>query len=172
MCGESTVMGTGSPSVTISGVSAANMVLRRLGMKEYIWRKGMKDYVKEYRTSDLPQLKSLSHIRPNALEDERFRELHDNASLCQWCEDAPCLYVCPAEYDIRGMLRRIEVGNYQGAHSLLKTENREKEIKELNCIDCIGYCYDACAGKSGITPPVDIKNIFINLDRMLKSESI
>lgn len=37
MCGESTVMGTGSPSVTISGISAANMVLRRLGKEEYIW---------------------------------------------------------------------------------------------------------------------------------------
>lgn len=71
MCGESTVMGTGSPSVTISGVSAANMVLRRLGKKEYIWRKGMKDFVKEYRVSDLPHLKSLSHISPNSLEDER-----------------------------------------------------------------------------------------------------
>ncbi len=46
--------------------------------------------------------------------------LHDDASLCQWCEDAPCLTVCPAEYDIRGILRRIEVGNYQGAYSILR----------------------------------------------------
>ena len=98
-------MGTGSPSVTISGVSAANMVLRRLGREEYIWRKGMKDYVKEYRASELPHLKSLTHISANALEDEKYLKLHDEASLCQWCEDAPCLDVCPAEYDIRGILR-------------------------------------------------------------------
>ena len=34
-CGESTVMGTGTPTVTISGISAANLILRELGMEEY-----------------------------------------------------------------------------------------------------------------------------------------
>jgi len=167
MCGESTVMGTGSPSVTISGISAANMVLRRLGKKEYIWRKGMKDYVKEYRASDLPQLKSLSHISANALEDEKFLKLHDDASLCQWCEDAPCLPVCPAEYDIRGLLRRIEVGNYSGAYTILRENNNAKRPVEINCLDCHAPCYEACKGKSMNVSPVRIKSIMVNLARLL-----
>ncbi len=160
MCGESTVMGTGSPSVTISGISAANMVLRRLGKEEYIWRKGMKDFVKEYRATDLPDNNASSHIRANALENEKYIKLHDDASLCQWCEDAPCLTVCPAEYDIRGILRRIEVGNYQGAYSVLREGNKANDI---NCLNCPAPCYKACKGKSGKVPPVKIKNTFLSL---------
>jgi prolycopene isomerase len=170
MCGESTVMGTGSPSVTISGVSAANMVLRRLGKEEYIWRKGMKDYVKEYRASDLPGLKSLSHISPNAIEDERFRKLHDDASLCQWCEEAPCLTVCPAEYDIRGLLRRIEVGNYNGAYSVLREKNKAGSPLDINCLDCHEPCYEACKGKNGSVPAVKIKETMINLASLVSNK--
>jgi prolycopene isomerase len=170
MCGESTVMGTGSPSVTISGVSAANMVLRRLGKEEYIWRKGMKDYVKEYRASDLPQVKAGSNIRPNSIENQKFIEIHDEASLCQWCELAPCLSVCPAKYDIRGILRRIEVGNYEGAFSILKTEIKKKKSVTINCLDCPAPCYEACKGKSGNVPPVKIKNTFLSLNILLKNE--
>lgn len=170
MCGESTVMGTGSPSVTISGISAANMVLRRLGKEEYIWRKGMKDFVKEYRVTDLPGNNASSHIRANALENDKYLTLHDDASLCQWCEDAPCLSVCPAEYDIRGILRRIEVGNYQGAYSVISSKNRRKRSNNINCLDCQAPCYEACKGKSGKVPPVKIKNTFLSLDSLLKNE--
>jgi prolycopene isomerase len=170
MCGESTVMGTGSPSVTISGVSAANMVLRRLGKEEYIWRRGMKDYVKEYRTSDLPHLKSLSHISPNALEDDSFKKLHDDASLCQWCEVAPCLSVCPAEYDIRGLLRRIEVGNYKGAYSILRKKNEAKKPVEINCLDCAAPCFGACKGKNGNVPAVKIKKTIVDLANLIYNE--
>ena len=169
MCGESTVMGTGSPSVTISGVSAANMVLRRLGKEEYIWRRGMKDFVKEYRATDLPDNNASSHIRANALENEKYIKLHDDASLCQWCEEAPCLTVCPAEYDIRGILRRIEVGNYRGAYSVIREGNKENDI---NCLNCPAPCYEACKGKNGTVPPVKIKNIFISLASLLKNEMV
>lgn len=170
MCGESTVMGTGSPSVTISGISAANMVLRRLGKEEYIWRKGMKDFVKEYRVTDLPGNNASSHIRANALENDKYLTLHDDASLCQWCEDAPCLSVCPAEYDIRSILRRIEVGNYQGAYSVISRKNIRKKSNNINCLDCQAPCYEACKGKSGKVPPVKIKNTFLSLDSLLKNE--
>jgi len=167
MCGESTVMGTGSPSVTISGVSAANMVLRRLNKKEYIYQKGMKDYVKEYRASDLLNRITSTHINANALEDEKYNTLHNEASVCQWCEDAPCNSDCPVEYDIRGILRRIEVGNYQGAHAMLL---KNAELHTISCVDCDAFCYDACDEKKGNTPPVNIKNIFNSLDHILQSE--
>jgi prolycopene isomerase len=44
-CGEATVMGTGSPAVTISGVSAANMVLRQRKLSEYRWKPPVRDIV-------------------------------------------------------------------------------------------------------------------------------
>ena len=172
MCGESTVMGTGSPSVTISGVSAANMVLRRLGKQEYIYRKGMKDFVKEYRASDLPKLNAGYHIRTNAIEDEKYVQIHDNASLCQWCEDAPCLPVCPAEYDIRGLLRRIEAGNFQGAKAILKEENKANKSNDINCFNCPAPCYEACKGKNDEVSPVKIKNVFISLAGTRESENV
>jgi prolycopene isomerase len=162
-------MGTGSPSVTISGVSAANMVLRRLGKKEYIWRKGMKDYVKEYRASDLPHLKTLSHISANSLEDGRFNRLHDDASLCQWCEEAPCLEVCPANYDIRGLLRRIEVGNYKGAYAILMDKNRENVSDSFGCIDCPAPCNAACMRKKGSVTPVKIKSTMVELVKLISN---
>lgn len=150
MCGESTVMGTGSPSVTISGVSAANMVLRRLGKEEY-------------RASDLPKHRAGSRINANAIENPMYTKFHEDASLCQWCEEAPCLPVCPAEYDIRGTLRRIEMGIFSGAIANLETKSNH-----INCIDCSGHCHKACNGKEGSVPPVNIKNVFINLVTLQK----
>ena len=41
-CGESTVMGTGTPAVTISGISAANLILRELEMEEFKYKEGIK----------------------------------------------------------------------------------------------------------------------------------
>ena len=37
-CGESTVMGTGTPTVTISGIAAANAVLKECGKEPFAWR--------------------------------------------------------------------------------------------------------------------------------------
>ena len=45
-CGESTVMGTGTPTVTTSGLSAANAVLTKLGKEPFKYRKEMKNFVR------------------------------------------------------------------------------------------------------------------------------
>jgi Fe-S-cluster-containing dehydrogenase component len=127
----------------------------------------MKDYVKEYQPSDLPHLKSLSHISPNALNDERFKKLHDDVSLRQWCEGAPCLPVCPAEYDIRGLLRRIEAGNHNGAYDILRKNNKAKTNVAINCLDCPSPCYEACKGKNGNVHAVNIKKIMVELASLL-----
>ena len=44
-CGDSTAMGEGMVATTISGVSAANMVLRDLGLPEYLPRSFPRKYV-------------------------------------------------------------------------------------------------------------------------------
>ncbi len=44
-CGEGTVMGTGTPAVTVSGIAAANLCLRDKGLAEYEGKDASRDYV-------------------------------------------------------------------------------------------------------------------------------
>ena len=82
-CGESTVMGTGTPAVTISGISAANLILRELEMEEFKYKEGIKNYVniveKPFESSDIKIGK-----------DEKEDRLAKLASKCQFCEKPLC----------------------------------------------------------------------------------
>ena len=76
LAGESTVMGTGTPAVTISGISAADVVLRDRGLPEYRWHPGQKNVV-TVREGPVPRRPA-----PTAAPG--------TASLCQWCEVPAC----------------------------------------------------------------------------------
>ncbi len=112
-CGESTVMGTGTPTVTISGISAANLILRELNMEEYEYKENMKDYVnivkKPFKVSDIK-------ISDNQ-EDDKIAKL---ATMCQYCENPVCEKACGFKVSIRDINRRVSVGNFCGAKKLLK----------------------------------------------------
>ena len=103
-CGESTVMGTGTPTVTTSGVAAANAILRKLGNEPYVYRAGVKQYV---------------HIADKPFTRERLFERYDEAAQavmkeamrCRFCEHP----TCTTEVDVRGIMRRVVVGNFVGA---------------------------------------------------------
>jgi len=165
MCGESTVMGTGSPAVTISGISAANMVLRQLGMKELEWRPDMKDTVIQLRAEDIKKRDRGGGIAGNALSAKNARDLHESAALCQWCEDAPCLPECPYGIDIRGALRRIEMGNLPGALKVILQRSDKKTPDRIRCLDCSAPCVDACAEKGCRCKGVPIASLFIALEK-------
>lgn len=45
------------------------------------------------------------------------------ANRCLLCEEAPCNMGCPAEIDVRGFIRKIHFGDYQGGVRLLREEN-------------------------------------------------
>jgi len=45
------------------------------------------------------------------------------ANRCMLCEAAPCNRGCPAEIDVRGFIRKIRFGDYQGGVRLLREEN-------------------------------------------------
>jgi len=128
MCGESTVMGTGTPAVTISGISAADVVLRSRGLPEYRNRPAERERV---------------HIIPrgkpgNRPKDPRFME----AALCQWCETSPCRKVCPAGIDIMGIMRRLEATNVDGARKRLV----ETDAAFPSCAACVERpCVAACS---------------------------
>jgi prolycopene isomerase len=171
ICGESTVMGTGSPAVTISGISAANMVLRTRGLEEYRHRVHAEDRVTLFQVSGPPlRSDSSGRIIParNAIGEEESEKilLHDRASRCLWCEDAPCTAVCPAELDIRGIMRRLEAGNVLGAQRQLDRDivgYRQKEDRpaeqDLPCSRCSGACEQVCRRRDYDRRPVKIRKV-------------
>ena len=127
LAAESTVMGTGTPAITVSGISAADVALRDRRMSEYRWHPGQRDVV---TVVDGPVAR-----RPAPTSAP------GSAALCGWCEVASCRAACPAGIDIRGVLRRLEMENVEGArHRLAETGGRP-----LPCPSCQGRpCERAC----------------------------
>ncbi len=108
VCGDSTVMATGTPATVVSGVGAANRVLRALRKPEYDARKFPRQFV---------QFVDTPYRRAAVGDDEAITP--ENAALfaaqCQGCEEPACVADCPAHIDIPGVLRRMEAGNFAGA---------------------------------------------------------
>ena len=137
-CGESTVMGTGTPAVTVSGISAANLILRELGKEEYEYRDGMKNYVrivnKPYKSTDV-----------KIGNDNETNELAKKALKCQFCEVAVCEKGCNHNVPIRDINRRVAVGNLYGAKKLINNfiENPCKSCENKECENrCIRKSFD------------------------------
>ena len=145
-CGESTVMGTGTPAVTISGISVANLILRELGLEEFEYEKGMKNYVNIVtKPFKYEQIK----IGENEYEDK----LAKLALKCQFCEKPSCEKVCKNNVPIRDINRRLAVGNFYGAKNLLKNY-------DINpCLNCESKdCENKCIRK-GFAKEVSIREI-------------
>jgi prolycopene isomerase len=123
-CGESTAMGTGTPTVTISGLSAANAILRKYRLAPFVYAKGQKNYVRlvphPYRDED--RYKD---------DPEELRDIELKAARCQFCEHPTC--ESETSLDVPGFLRRVTVGNLVGARKLLalKAALLEEEPSQL-----------------------------------------
>lgn len=109
LCGESTVMGTGTPTVTTSGISAANAVLAKEGLAPFRYQKDMPNFV---TTAQSPMTKDKLY---SAFPLEQ-REVMTLAMACRFCEHPSC----SKTLDVPGMMRRAAVGNIRGAAMLLK----------------------------------------------------
>ncbi len=140
--GESTVMGTGSPAVTISGISAANLILRKLKVKEYRYDGPIKERVKVYEHIGPTLRKDGMRVIPslNAIKDEKNISFHDEASNCQWCISSPCVKACPAGYEIVHIMRKLESGNILGAKKALMVDSGAT----LRCSSCDSLCEKVC----------------------------
>ena len=151
-CGESTVMGTGTPTVTISGISAANLILREMRIEEFEYKKGMKNYVNIVKKPfEYSQIK----IGKNENED-RIAKL---ALKCQFCERPLCEKACKHNISIRDINRRVAVGNFYGAKILLN-ENKNP------CLTCESKeCEKYCARRN-ISEEVSIKKINTQVERL------
>lgn len=145
-CGESTVMGTGTPAVTISGISAANLILRELGLKEFEYEQGMKNYVNIVT-------KPFKYEQIKIGENEDEDKLAKLALKCQFCEKPSCEKVCKNNVPIRDINRRLAVGNFYGAKNLLKNY-------DINpCLNCESKdCENKCIRK-GFAKEVSIREI-------------
>ncbi len=139
-CGESTVMGTGTPTVTTSGLSAANALLKKLGKQPYVYKDGMKNYV---RIADKP----FTEDKLFDAYDEPARAIMRKAMRCRLCEHP----LCTKDRDIRGIMRRVAVGNFAGAKKCWIQDPagiKSLEKYEMNCI---------CYAENGI--PVEIREV-------------
>ena len=133
-CGESTVMGTGTPTVTTSGLSAANALLIKLGKEPFVYHKGMKNYVsivnKPFKSDSLYKE-----------YDEPTKKIMHEAMHCRLCEHPLC--TSGGSTDIRGIMRRVAVGNFKGAKKCWLKASSEKSALALYQSRCI------CAIKEG-----------------------
>ncbi|MFO7637228.1 MAG: NAD(P)/FAD-dependent oxidoreductase [Clostridia bacterium] len=144
-CGESTVMGTGTPAVTVSGLSAANAVLKKNGLEAYVCRKNMKNHV---RTVGIPFRKEAMY--PDYPEETR-RVMH-MAAKCQYCENQSCMD--QGTLDVRGIMRRVTVGNFAGARKLA-----EKAVFQGDWSEVLWNAQNCCVQKEKAGEPVEIRKV-------------
>lgn len=145
--GESTVMGTGTPAVTVSGISAANRILRSQGIRAY--------------TSAEKAATVVKYIPKGTAGNMPSTSLGVLAARCRWCEEPACMHACPAGFDIPGIMRRCEVGNLEGAR-------RIATLVPAACDRCVQSganppCEKACILRSSDKGAVQIRNIVTSL---------
>jgi prolycopene isomerase len=145
-CGESTVMGTGTPTVTTTGISAANAVLKKLKLEPFKYQPNMKNYV---RIVDKP-------FRKDSLYDgypEETREIMRKASRCQYCENPQCS--TDTGYDVRGIMRRVAVGNFTGARKLAGQFLSAGGLDRAS----LAQCEEGCVLNRDVGSPVEIRAV-------------
>jgi len=81
------------------------------------------------------------------------------------CE-APCRVVCPAGYNIPLMNRLLAAGDFEAATKLTLSEVQSAEIV---CINCKGYCENACRRKK-VDIPISIRNIKLFIAQNARNE--
>ncbi|HUX98979.1 MAG TPA: NAD(P)-binding protein, partial [Candidatus Deferrimicrobium sp.] len=135
--GDSTTMGEGVLSVTLSAVGGANMVLKEMGKKTYQNQKFDKEYinfVEGHSRTPLPRANE-------ELDDEKASRV---ALECQWCREIKCVKSCPANVDIPSFMRRMESKNFLGAARSIHQMNPLGEICGIICPQerfCQKECY-------------------------------
>jgi prolycopene isomerase len=134
-------MGTGTPTVTVSGVSAANAILKKRGLPPFVYQADMKNYV---RLVDKP-------FQPEQLYagyKEPVRAVLRAASRCQFCELPDCM--AGTSLDVRGIMRRVAVGNFAGA------KKRADLSPDSQNPDILARCQSRCVLNGTAGGPADI----------------
>jgi prolycopene isomerase len=151
LCGDSTVMGMGTPAVTVSGIGAANLVLRAAGLNEYSRREFERQRVHIVKGRPLDPLPAVGTLIDAAWAKRLARE-------CQYCESPGCTRACPTANDMRNVMRRIEAGNFAGAARALRQTNPLAEVCGYLCRPDPA-CERRCLRKSFADGPVRIAEL-------------
>ena len=99
-------MGTGTPTVTTSGLAAANAILKKRGLAPFVYDPDQTNFVRQ-----LPVPFTADQLYAD--EPEPRRSLMRAAMRCHFCEHPSC---CGRDgADIPSIMRRVAVGNIAGA---------------------------------------------------------
>lgn len=150
--GDSTAMGEGVVSVTMSGVGTANRVLRARGLPIYRPRVFPREYVS-----------MMSHGKawvPSPGPEEPITEASARriARDCQHCETPKCRDACPAGIETTQFARRIESGNFAGAARVLREVNPLSEVCGYIC-PAVRFCESRCSRLDFHDRPVRIREL-------------
>ncbi|MBA4321261.1 MAG: hypothetical protein C0408_00440 [Odoribacter sp.] len=77
-----------------------------------------------------------------------------------------CRVVCPAGYNIPLMNRHLAAGDIEAA---IKLSRSELESNKIKCIECAGYCENACRRKK-IDMPVSIRNLHLFISQLIETD--
>ena len=151
LVGDSTVMGLGVLPATTSGVGAANMVLKDLGLKEYRPRSFPRQFVHLVKGRSWTAAPDRSEP---ITEGSAMRMARD----CDHCEEAGCVQACPAGIDLVGFHRRVESGNFAGAARAMREMNPLAEICGNIC-PAERFCEKKCSRLDFDDRPVRIREL-------------
>ncbi|HNT95017.1 MAG TPA: FAD-dependent oxidoreductase [Thermotogota bacterium] len=149
-CGESTVMGTGTPTVTTSGIAAANAILKTLNLEPFVHHHRMKNYVRI-----VPHPYTRDQLYSDWPEDEKAAARE--ANRCQLCERPGCMVAFAL--DIRGIMRRVAVGNFMGAKRIVDRFYAQRRVEEEDWLEA----EKRCVRNDWHEPPVAIRMIIAYL---------
>jgi phytoene dehydrogenase-like protein len=149
--GDSTAMGEGVISVTMSGVGAANMLLKDRGLLTYRGREFSKHYVNMIEGK--PWTPTPDPGEP-ITEESAMRIGRD----CQHCQEPECRNACPANIETSMFARRIESGNFNGAARVLREVNPFSEICGYIC-PAERFCEKECSRLDFSDRPVRIREL-------------
>jgi len=157
--GESTVMGTGTPAVTVSGISAANRILRSLEREPYTSAKKSQSVVRIIPAG----------TKGNVPQGERAVA----ANRCRWCEKPRCAAACPVQFDIPGIMRRLEHGNIDGAIAQIKGVPKACSfcLEESRASGKPPACEAACIRSKEAEGPVLISLVVDSLEKERSTEA-
>jgi prolycopene isomerase len=110
---------------------AANAVLKKLKLEPFKYQPNMKNYVrvvaKPFRAESLYEGYS-----------EEMRIIMREAYRCQYCENPQCS--TNTAWDIRGVMRRVTVGNFVGAEKLAKQFLTTDRLSKTSLTECEKRC--------------------------------